>query len=73
MDDGTLWVRSTAGNWVQVTQSVPMETDVLDNDFQAFIDSGKKVSENDVKVDNASQIIVDPIVIDSITPTPTTI
>lgn len=59
-DDGTFWLRSTAGNWVQIKSSTPMDTDSVDADFQAFQESGKKVTEEDVKADNASQVIKDP-------------
>lgn len=62
VDDGSFWVRSTSGRWVQVKTSKPMSTEVIDADFQTFLKAGLTVTENDVKVDNASQIVVDPVI-----------
>lgn len=60
-DEGNYWLRSSAGNWVKIESSIPVDTETLDADFQKFIKSGEVVTENDVKVDNSSQVIVDPI------------
>lgn len=59
-DDGSLWLRSTAGKWAQIKGSTPMQLEDLQADFQAFLKSGAIVTENDVKVDNSSQTVVDP-------------
>ena len=61
VDDGTFWLRSVSGNWVQLKTSAPMDTETVSADFDAFQKSGLIVTENDVKVDNSSQIIVDPV------------
>lgn len=60
-DDGSVWVRSVAGNWAQIKTSVPMDTDTVAADFDAFQKKGLSISENDVKVDNAAQVVIDPV------------
>lgn len=60
MDDMSFWVRSASGNWVQIKTSVPMNMTDIEADFQAFLLLNKSITENDVKVDNSSQIILDP-------------
>lgn len=65
-DDGTFWIRSTAGNWAQIKLSTPMDdVDIIDADFQLFLKSGIIVTENDIKIENSSQVIVDPIKIET--------
>lgn len=63
MEDDSYWIRSVSGKWTQVKTSSPMDLSVIQNDLDLFIKSGVLVTENDVKVDNASQIIVDPAAI----------
>lgn len=58
-EDGKYWIRSTAGNWVKI-ESDPLTFDIILEDFKNFQQSEKSVSENDVKVDNASQLIIEP-------------
>ena len=60
IDDGTYWIRSVSGRWTQITAN-PLDTFSLQADLDAFILQGIPASENDVKVDDASQIIVEPI------------
>lgn len=69
VDDGTYWLRSTAGKWVQIKSSTPVDVDTLDIDFQAFIKANILVTENDVKIDNSSQIVVDPVILVVVQPT----
>lgn len=64
MDDGSLWLRSVAGKWAQIKTSNPMSFEEIQADFQAFLKSGNVVTENDIKVDNASQLVVDPVPVD---------
>lgn len=61
IDDGTYWIRSTMGKWTQIKISTPMDTDTVEKDFDAFLKAGVTYTENDIKVDNSSQTIVDPI------------
>lgn len=60
-DDDTFWVRSTAGKWVQIKTSNPMDFDSIAHDFDLYIESLAIATENDVKVDNSGQDVVDPI------------
>ncbi len=59
-DEGSLWLRSSAGNWAKIETSSPMGFDDVSADFDAFMQLGKIITENDIKVDNASQIVIDP-------------
>jgi len=61
VDDGSYWVRSVAGKWVEVKTSIPVGTEDLDKDLQKFLLAGIPATENDVKIDNSSQVIIDPI------------
>lgn len=60
-DDGTYWVRSVGGKWAQVKTSLPVDTATIAADFDAFQLLGQPVTENDVKIDNSGQTVVDPI------------
>ena len=59
-DDGSRWIRSTAGQWAQTKTSAPTDFYSVSADFDAFIESGIPVSENDIKIDNSAQIVLDP-------------
>ena len=67
-DTGKYWLRSVAGKWVQIETSAPLDTNSVVKDFDNFLLSGVQVTENDVKVENASQTVVDPIEIIDVTP-----
>ena len=61
MEDGSYWVRSVSGKWVEIKTSQPFAIEILQKDFDTFVAQGAPTTENDVKVDNASQIVVDPV------------
>lgn len=61
MDDGSFWLRATSGKWVKIELSSPMDTLSVAADFDKYFLSGNIYTENDLKVDDASQIIVDPV------------
>lgn len=61
--DGQLWHRSTAGNYVPIDR--PMSLEDLNADFIEWQKKNLIVTKNDIKVDNASQIVVDPTPIET--------
>ena len=63
IDDGTYWIRSVSGKWAQISTK-PLDTLSLQADLDAFLVQGVLATENDVKVDDASQIIVEPKKVD---------
>lgn len=58
-EDSSFSTRSSGGKWADLKVSLP-HLDTIEADYQAWKKSGQIVTENDVKVDNASQIVVDP-------------
>ena len=54
--DGSKWLRSVTGKWIPLTAASMTREQVI-ADFNAFEQSGISYTENEVKVENSSQIV----------------
>lgn len=63
VDDGSTLTRSSAGTWALKTKGVtPLSLEDLQADLDKFLlANGRLATENDVKVDNASQTVIEPL------------
>lgn len=59
-DDGTLWIRSVIGSWVEIT-TLPVDTGSLDVDFQVFIAKNTPATPAQLIQDNSGKNVVAPV------------